>query len=176
MSSVASGGSGAAPPTVDRIVLGQTDPNLLLASCSDAAVRVFDVRNNRQPALTLQPFRQPPVGLAFEPNCRSNMLVAASDKGEMCFIDIRMAASSSSPPGAEGGGIAVGGSAPMGGGVVRMVAAHSKGGVSALVAHHHAPLMATGTTSQVVKVWTDQGEAVSPSSLPPCLTPRSLID
>ena len=157
---MAASGAASAPPTVDRIILGQTDPNLLLASCNDAAVRVFDVRNNRQPALTLQPFRQPAVGLVFEPNCRPNVLVAASEKGEICFIDIRMAASATPPGGAEVGGVP-GGSALMGSGVVRMVAAHSKGGLSALVAHHHAPLMATGTASQVVKVWTDQGEAVS---------------
>ena len=44
--------------------------------------------------------------------------------------------------------------------IVKTVQAHSNGGVSALVAHGNAPLLATGTTTQVVKVWTDQGEAV----------------
>lgn len=42
----------------------------------------------------------------------------------------------------------------------KSVPAHSKGGVSALVAHSHAPLMATGTNSQVVKVWTDECDVV----------------
>ncbi len=37
-----------------------------------------------------------------------------------------------------------------------------QGGLSALVAHAHAPLMATGTSNQVVKVWTDSIEVVSP--------------
>lgn len=45
--------------------------------------------------------------------------------------------------------------------VVRTVVSHSKGGVSVLVAHPNAPLLATGTTSQVVKVWTDAGDSVS---------------
>lgn len=45
--------------------------------------------------------------------------------------------------------------------VVRSVEAHSKGGMSVLVAHPTAPLLATGTTSQVVKVWTDAGDVVS---------------
>lgn len=44
---------------------------------------------------------------------------------------------------------------------VQTVAAHSQGGVSSLVAHSVAPLLATGTTNQVVKVWTDQCEVVS---------------
>jgi len=43
---------------------------------------------------------------------------------------------------------------------MKSVPAHSKGGVSALVAHAHAPLMATGTNSQVVKVWTEDCDVV----------------
>ncbi len=155
----------AMPPCVERIVLGQTDPNVLLALCHDAVIRVFDVRNNRAPALTLQPFRQQPAGIVYEPNCRPNLLVVASERGEMCFIDVRMASSSSSSSSSfdasGGGGVS---------GAMRVVPAHSKGGLSTLVAHSHAPLMATGTVNQVVKVWTDHGEAVgairSQSSFP----------
>lgn len=44
---------------------------------------------------------------------------------------------------------------------MRRVEAHSKGGLSALVAHPFAPLFATGTISQVVKIWSDTGEHVS---------------
>jgi hypothetical protein len=45
--------------------------------------------------------------------------------------------------------------------VVRQVEAHSKGGMSVMVAHPTAPLLATGSTAQVVKVWTDNGDVVS---------------
>lgn len=45
--------------------------------------------------------------------------------------------------------------------VVRSVEAHSKGGMSVMVAHPTAPLLATGSTAQVVKVWTDSGDVVS---------------
>jgi regulator-associated protein of mTOR len=48
--------------------------------------------------------------------------------------------------------------------IVKTVEAHSKGGMSVLVAHPTAPLLATGTTSQVVKVWTDAGDVVSAAS------------
>ncbi|GAX72618.1 hypothetical protein CEUSTIGMA_g74.t1 [Chlamydomonas eustigma] len=146
----------AAPPCVERIVLGQTDPNLLIASCHDAVIRIFDVRNNRSPALMLQPFRQAATGVVFEPNGRPNIMVTASERGDMCFIDLRMA-SSSSPSATHNGVAGQGGSSD---GVVRVVLAHSKGGLSALVAHSHAPLLASGTVNQIVKVWTDQGEAV----------------
>lgn len=44
---------------------------------------------------------------------------------------------------------------------LQVLSAHSKGGVRTLVAHQHAPLMATSTSSQVVKVWTEHGDAVS---------------
>ncbi|KAG1677758.1 hypothetical protein FOA52_001070 [Chlamydomonas sp. UWO 241] len=140
------------PPSVERIILGQSDLNLLLASCNDGAVRVFDVRNSRSPALCLSPFAQgtPAAGLAFEPNGRPGVLVAVSERGEMRFMDIRKA-------GSVGTAAAHGGLDPA---VVQVVVAHSKGGVSTLVAHQHAPLMATGTTSQVVKVWTEHGDAV----------------
>ena len=162
------------PPIVERIILGQTDPNLLLAACHDAAIRVFDVRNNRAPVMTLQPFKHPAAGVVFEPNSRQNLLVAASGKGELCFVDLRkVTATAAAPPAgpspsagtaqppATSTSLGVGGPYPIGSGVVKTVLAHSKGGLSALVAHPHAPLMATGTVSQVVKVWTDKGDAVS---------------
>lgn len=50
----------------------------------------------------------------------------------------------------------------------KSVPAHSKGGVSALVAHSHAPLMATGTNSQVVKVWTEDCDVVGVAALLCC--------
>ena len=42
----------------------------------------------------------------------------------------------------------------------KSVEAHSKGTLTALAAHPHAPLLATATSSQVVKVWGAGGEQV----------------
>lgn len=106
--------------------------------------------------------------------------------GNIHFIDLRMvadadgtinsaaaggaspaAAHSSSAADGSGAGGSSGSSGPMGVveqlscSVVKTVEAHSKGGMSVLVAHPTAPLLATGTTSQVVKVWTDSGDVVS---------------
>eukprot|EP00798_Chlamydomonas_sp_ICE-L_P020688 gene20688-27484_t len=70
--------TGAGPaPSVERIVLGQVDPNLLLASCSDSTLRVFDVRNARSPAAVMQPFKQSCAGVVFEPAGRTGVVVAA---------------------------------------------------------------------------------------------------
>ena len=38
-------------------------------------------------------------------------------------------------------------------GVAAVLSAHSAGGLTALAAHPHAPLLATGTTASVVKLW-----------------------
>eukprot|EP00798_Chlamydomonas_sp_ICE-L_P020686 gene20686-27482_t len=77
--------------------------------------------------------------------------LSASEKGGLTFMDMRMATmsatSSSSKP-----------TDPSPSYITKTVQAHSSGGVSALVSHINAPLLATGTTTQVVKVWTDQGE------------------
>ncbi len=80
-------------------------------------------------------------------------MVCASEKGEMRWIDLR------GGPGGPGGGAAVAvageeGAAAGGAGegaatTVRVSQAHTKGGVCALAGHRLAPLLATGTTSQV---------------------------
>ena len=153
------------PPHVERILLGQTDPNLVLVSCNDSIVRLFDLRasgTGKSPVMTVQPYKQPSTGLAFEPNHKPGLLISVSEKGEMKFFDLRM---TSSPV---GGGL----SSPLPSpghtpglsnspNLVHTLAAHSNGGVTSLVAHPHAPLLATATVNRLVKVWTDQGDTVS---------------
>ncbi|KAL6745996.1 WD40-repeat-containing domain protein [Haematococcus lacustris] len=143
---------------VDRIMLG-SDPSLLLAACNDATLRLFDIRASRVAAMVLAPFKQPPAGVAFELAGRQGIIAAASERGELKLMDIRQAYSAMSAASAAG--------APMPGmaelsatATYKTVAAHSKGGVTALVAHAYAPLLATGTTNQVVKVWTESCEVV----------------
>lgn len=61
----------------------------------------------------------------------SNQLITATATGEMKLTDFRMHAA--------GGRM----------GVFKTVQAHAKGNLSAIAGHPHAPLIATGTTSQV---------------------------
>ncbi len=85
----------------------------------------------------------------------------------MVVMDSRAAVSASSAAstasGGGGGGVSVAPSVAevSAAATVKTVAAHSKGGVSRLAAHAFAPLIATSTSAQVVKVWTEQCDAVS---------------
>ena len=74
------------------------------------------------------------MGLALEPGGTPHQVVTATADGELRFTDFRAA----------GGGAA----AKMG--VYKSLEATSKGKLSALVAHPHAPIFATGTTTQVL--------------------------
>ena len=74
------------------------------------------------------------MGMVLEPGGVSNQLVTATATGELKFIDFRM-------HDALGGRL----------GVYKTLDAHSKGSLSAVVGHPHAPLIATGTTTQVTK-------------------------
>ena len=71
------------------------------------------------------------MGMVLEPGGISNQLVTATGSGEMKFSDFRMS----------------NGEGQMG--VFKTVQAHNRGVLSALAAHPAAPLIATGTTSQV---------------------------
>ncbi|KAF5835275.1 hypothetical protein DUNSADRAFT_7637 [Dunaliella salina] len=166
---------GSLPVSVDRILLGAYSagssascmhPALLVAACSDATLRLYDVRTgNAGPAMMLQPFRQPPAGVAVEPAGKPSIIAAASERGELRMMDLRMVPNlpaNVGAPGLEAVNLHQGSSAYDAAldCALKSVPAHSKGGVSALVAHAHAPLMATGTKSQVVKVWTDECDVV----------------
>ena len=84
------------------------------------------------------------MGMVLEPGGVSNQLVTATATGKLKFIDFRM-------HDASGGRL----------GVYKTLDAHSKGSLSAVVGHPHAPLIATGTTTQVTK------DAPSPSVFAP---------
>ncbi|MEW5306106.1 MAG: hypothetical protein WDW36_008599 [Sanguina aurantia] len=151
--SVSSGGGAASSSLcVERLALSAVDPNMMLSCCSDGTLRVFDLRSGRSPELILQPFggRASVTGMALEPNGRKALVVVTSDKGEMRFLDLLKASSEQWSSTADASASAT----------LKVVTAHSKGGISALVAHPHACLMATGTSTQVVKLWTDVGEPV----------------
>ncbi|KAK9819637.1 hypothetical protein WJX72_000593 [[Myrmecia] bisecta] len=125
---------------VDHLAVSREEP-LLLAGCSNGAVMLYDLRNARHPAASVNPHTSPMIGMALEPGGVSNQLVTGAANGELKFIDFRMAGDSAAQMG-----------------VWKTVEAHSKGGMTALTAHPHAPLLATVTASQVVKLWSPRGE------------------
>ena len=74
--------------------------------------------------------------MALEPGGRRDQLVTGSSNGELKFVDLRKLGGEADP---RGGNM----------GVWQRVEAHSKGSVTALAAHPNAPLLATGTNTQV---------------------------
>ncbi len=84
----------------------------------------------------------------------------ASEKGELVLLDSRAALNAQHQ--AQQLGTPLPGLAELSASATcKVVAAHSKGSVSCLAAHQCAPLLATGTLNNVVKIWTDQCEPVS---------------
>ena len=119
-------------------------PPLVAAGLGDGAVVLLDARAPRSAVCSVRARATPAplAGLVAGPGGRPHQLVTACPTGELAFIDWRRA----------------GDGAPPAVGVTATVAAHSTGGLSALAAHPHAPLLATGTTSQVVKLWSASGD------------------
>jgi regulator-associated protein of mTOR len=94
------------------------------------------------------------VGMALEPGGLKDQLVTAAGDGEMKLIDLRMLGERE---GAAFGGAQSAVAANMG--VWKTVnASQTSRNLSALAAHPHAPLLATGTKTQVVKLWSVLGE------------------
>lgn len=100
--------------------------------------------------------------------CVCPKTLAGTCSGQLLFMDVRMVGDPSSTlnsgtaaTAADGSGSGSGLAEQLSCCVVRQVEAHSKGGMSVMVAHPTAPLLATGSTAQVVKVWTDSGDVVS---------------
>ena len=72
------------------------------------------------------------MGMVAEPGGQAHQLVTATAAGELKFIDFRMAPDSRGKMG-----------------VYKTLQAHSKGSITAIVGHPYAPIVATGTTTQV---------------------------
>ncbi|KAG2445405.1 hypothetical protein HXX76_000027 [Chlamydomonas incerta] len=179
------GGAAAAVCGVDQLLLSVLDPNILVPLCTDGTLRLFDLRAPASARLVLQPMgRAALAGAVLEPGGKQGTVVVAAEKGDMRWLDLRGGTGGVGPGvvasafagGEEGAGAAAprapspappeGGAAASGGGggaaalTTKVLQAHTKGGVCALAGHTLAPLLATGTSSQVVKIWTDSGDVV----------------
>ena len=141
----------AAPPggaSVTRLAApAAPGPPVVAAGLYDGSVVLLDARSGGARAAAVRPHAGAPplAGMVAGPGGRPHQLVTACAAGELAFVDWRGAGGAGAAPAAA---------------VVAAVTAHSTGGLSALAAHPHAPLLATGTTSQVVKLWSAAGESL----------------
>jgi len=132
-----------------QAVAGNPEEPLLAAGCSRGGARVFDLRAPyQQPAIAVSAVTASEAsfgggtslaGLALRPEtlAGSSRLVAACANGMLKFWDLR----ATSQP-------------------LRTVQASTSptSGLSVLAAHPNAPLLATGSRTQMVKVWGASGE------------------
>ncbi|KAL4421494.1 hypothetical protein ABPG75_010785 [Micractinium tetrahymenae] len=147
-----SGGGDGAAPAVEHIAASCHSP-LLYAADGSGTVRIFDLRSSEVVG-SVQHLRSRLAGMVAEPGGAPHHLVLGYPGAQLAFLDCRMV--SSDQPAAGGAGeqrrLEVG--------VWKAVEAHSKGTMMALAAHPSAPLLATATSNQVVKLWSGSGEQV----------------
>ncbi|EFN54506.1 hypothetical protein CHLNCDRAFT_135218 [Chlorella variabilis] len=159
-------GDAAAAPAVEHIAASCCSP-LLYAADGTGMVRIFDLRSSELVG-SVQHIRSRLAGMVAEPGRTPHHLVLGYPGAQLAFLDCRMVRWAQAwGPGSDAsssGGAAAGGTAPparrLEVGVWKTVEAHSKGQMTALAAHPSAPLLATATNNQVVKVWSSSGEQV----------------
>ena len=135
-------GDGEELTNVTHLAAATANP-VLYAADSSGNVRIFDLRAQQQ-VHQLQSAKDHPAGLVADPGGVEHQLIIGYQNGTLNFFDCRMLGGPSSPSVS----------------LLRSVEGHSKGNVTALCAHEHAPLIASATASQVVKVWSLRGEQV----------------
>lgn len=107
---------------------------------------LFDIRAGSTPVGSVSPGLGRLVGIAAEPgNCEHASVLGTPD-GKLAFLDARVTS--------QGEGLRAEA------GIWKTVEAHGKGSMTALAGHPNAPLLATATANQVVKVWNTNGDNV----------------
>ncbi|KAL4426136.1 hypothetical protein ABPG77_007418 [Micractinium sp. CCAP 211/92] len=151
-----SGGDGVAP-AAEHMAASCHSP-LLYAADGSGMVRIFDLRSSEVVG-SVQHLRSRLAGMVAEPGGAPHHLVLGYPGAQLAFLDCRMV-SSGQPAAAAPAGSGTGEQRRLEVGVWKAVEAHSKGSMTALAAHPNAPLLATATNNQVVKVWSGSGEQV----------------
>jgi len=124
-----------------HLAVSKHSPRLLYAADNSGYVHIYDLRSS-QPVGGVQPSKDRIVGLVAEPGGVENQLVVGCSSGRISFLDCRMLGESPSIS------------------LVKNVEGHSKGNMTTISGHNYAPLLATATSSQVVKLWSLRGEQV----------------
>lgn len=106
------------------------------AGYSDGSVKVFDIRS-RDVVCAITPHQQRVVGIDFLPGMDSLKIVSASLAGDLKFLDVR----NSTKPYSD-------------------VNAYN-GSLSAIAVHRHAPIIASGSAKQFIKVFNVNGEPLN---------------
>lgn len=132
--------SSSSDSTVSALSASQIPGDRVAAGYVDGSVRIFDVRAPDIPACTTRLHTQrveKVVGIGFQPGLDPDKIVSASQAGDIQFLDIRNPSEA-----------------------YLTIDAH-RGSLTALAIHHHAPVIASGSAKQIVKVFSLDGEQLS---------------
>nr|XP_023912272.1 regulatory-associated protein of TOR 1 [Quercus suber]POF10632.1 regulatory-associated protein of tor 1 [Quercus suber] len=100
----------------------------------DGSVRLYDVRTPDMLVCATRPHTQKVVGIGFQPGLDPAKIISASQAGDIQFLDTRSH-----------------------GDAYLTIDAH-RGSLTALAVHRHAPVIASGSAKQLIKVFSLEGE------------------
>ena len=115
---------------------GLENSPLVLAGCDDGTILKYDTRQQNTPVAGTRVHRAAVVQVLPEPGGLSGRQISGSVRGDLAISDDRSDT------------------------VLRRVQAH-KGSMSALCKHRGLPIVATGDRSQLVRIWSADGEQIA---------------
>ncbi|KAJ9694108.1 hypothetical protein PVL29_009882 [Vitis rotundifolia] len=122
--------------SISALSASQVHGGQLAAGFVDGSVKLFDVRTPEMLVCAARPHTQKVervVGIGFQPGLDPAKIVSASQAGDIQFLDVRN-----------------------GNGAYLTIDAH-RGSLTALAIHRHAPLIASGSAKQIIKVFSLEG-------------------
>ncbi|XP_010931321.1 regulatory-associated protein of TOR 1 [Elaeis guineensis] len=126
--------------SISSLSASQVHGGQFAAGFLDGSIRIFDIRTPEMLVCTARPHTQrveKVVGLGFQPGLDPAKIVSASQAGDIQFLDIRNQTQA-----------------------YLTIDAH-RGSLTALAVHRHAPVVASGSAKQIVKVFSLEGEQLS---------------
>ncbi|XP_034221055.1 regulatory-associated protein of TOR 2 isoform X2 [Prunus dulcis] len=123
--------------SISALSASQVHGGQLTAGFVDGSVRLYDVRTPEMLVCATRPHTQKVervVGIGFQPGLDPAKIVSASQAGDIQFLDIRNDREA-----------------------YLTIEAH-RGSLTALAVHRHAPIIASGSAKQLIKVFSLEGE------------------
>ncbi|KAL5709830.1 Regulatory-associated protein of TOR 1 [Ranunculus cassubicifolius] len=120
--------------SISALSASQVHGGQVVAGYVDGSVRLYDIRTPEMLVCTARPHRQRVVGIGFQPGLDPGKIVSASQAGDIQFLDMRSSMEA-----------------------YLSIDAH-RGSLTALALHRHAPIIASGSAKQLIKVFSLEGD------------------
>ncbi|KAL4021524.1 hypothetical protein IC575_020325 [Cucumis melo] len=139
--------------SISALSASQVHGGLLAAGFFDGSVKLYDARIPELLVCTMRPHVQKVekvVGIGFQPGLDSSKIVSASQAGDIQFLDIRNQRDR-----------------------YLTIDAH-RGSLTALAVHRHAPILASGSAKQLIKVFSLDGDQLGTIRYHPTFMPQKI--